>query len=285
VTVGARRLAFPPEMVRGDGGVRIAAYRFGGDGPPVMLVHATGFHAHVWLPMLERLCARYSLFAFDLRGHGESDKPSDVDAYHYQVMARDLLAVADHFRLARFAGLGHSVGGALLVAAEIARPGTVTRAVLFEPIVLPPELAEETPAAAAARARRTEFASTDEMMERWSSRGPFASFDPEALRAYIDYGVRDRADGGVELKCAREAEVSTFVNDTRTGIWTDLDRYRTPTLIVAGDRSTSRAAPIAERQAEAMIDAHVERHADLSHFLPFERPRAMAERAIAFIGC
>jgi pimeloyl-ACP methyl ester carboxylesterase len=96
--------------------------------------------------------------------------------------------------------------------------------------------------------------------------------------------VRDRADGTVELKCSRDAEVATFVQDTQTGIWAELGRYRTPTLILAGDRSTSRAAPIAERQARAMPDARVERFPDLSHFLPFERPYEMADRAIAFIG-
>ncbi len=278
------RVIIAPEFVTGEGGVRLAAYRLGGDGPPIMLVHATGFHAHVWLPMVASLRARYTLFGFDLRGHGESEAPADVEAYHYRTMARDLLAVADHFGIANFSGIGHSVGGALLVAAEIARPGTVKRAVLFEPIVLPPEQTDETAAAAAARTRRTVFDSTAQMIDRWSARGAFATFDPDALRAYVEYGVRDRPDGGVELKCSRDAEVGTFVNDTRSGIWPDLDRYRTPTLILVGDRSTSRAAPIAERQGRAMIDARVERFAELSHFLPFERPREMAERARAFIG-
>jgi pimeloyl-ACP methyl ester carboxylesterase len=278
------RLLFLPERVAGEGGVRLAAYRFGGAGPPVMLVHATGFHAHVWLPLLERLRAHYTLFGFDLRGHGESETPAEPEAYRYRRMAHDVLAVADHFRLDRFAGIGHSVGGALLVQAEIDRPGTVTRAVLFEPIVLPPEQTEQTAAAMAARTRRTVFGSTDEMLARWSARPPFNAFATDALRAYVEFGVRDRPDGTVELKCSREAEVATFVQDTQTGIWAQLGRYGTPTLILAGDRSTSRAAPVAERQAREMPDARVERLPDLSHFLPFERPREMADRAIAFIG-
>jgi len=260
--------------------VSLAAYRFGGDGPPLLLVHATGFHAHCWLPVLEYLRPHFSLFAFDLRGHGESAPASD---YSYRQMSRDLLVVADHFRLERLVAIGHSVGGSLIVQASIWRPSLVSRAVLYEPIVLPPEQIEETAAAAAARTRRVVFDSTAQMIERWSTRGPFAAFDPDALRAYVEYGVRDRPDGTVELKCSREAEVATFVEDTRSGIWAQLSQYRTPSLVLAGGRSTSRAAPLVERQVELMREATAERHPELSHFLPFEAPRRMAERAIAFL--
>ncbi len=44
--------AHAPVMVTGSGGLRLAAYGFGGAGPPLVLAHATGFHAHVWLPLL-----------------------------------------------------------------------------------------------------------------------------------------------------------------------------------------------------------------------------------------
>jgi pimeloyl-ACP methyl ester carboxylesterase len=122
------------------------------------------------------------------------------------------------------------------------------------------------------------------MIDRWSERPPFGSFHPDALRAYVEYGVRDRADGTVELKCSRDAEVATFLQDTVSGTWAELDGYRTPTLILAGERSTSRVAPLAERQAARMPDARAERLAGYSHFLPFERPHEMAKRAMEFLS-
>jgi len=69
----------------------------------------------------------------------------------------------------------------------------------------------------------------------------------------------------------------------RSDLWTRLGEYRTPTLVLAGDRSDSRAAPLAERQAALMADGRAERVSGLSHFLPFERPREMAARAVAFL--
>jgi len=272
-----------PDAVAGSGGTRLAAYRFGGAGPPLVLVHATGFHARVWLPWVAELRDRFTVYGFDLRGHGESETPDDPDAFRYEALGADLLAVVDHFGLDRVFAVGHSVGGAVVVQAEVLRPGTVARAVLFEPIILPPGVTAPTHRVAAAERRRRVFGSTGEMLERWASRPPFASFDPETLRCYVEHGVRPRPEGLVELKCSLEAEVWTFLQDVRSDLWTRLGEYRTPTLVLAGDRSDSRASPLAEGQAARMAHASAERVPGLSHFLPFERPREMAARAIAFL--
>ena len=270
-------------MVTGPDGLRLAAYRFGGAGSPLVLAHATGFHAHVWLPWLGALRERFTVYAWDLRGHGESGRPGDLEAYRYEALGRDLLAVADRFGLGRVFAIGHSVGGAVIVQAEVLRPGTVARAVLFEPIILPPGVTAPTQRVAAAERRRRVFASTAEMLERWAGRPPFASFDPEALRGYVEHGVRPRPDGAVELKCSLEAEVGTFLQDVRSDLWARLGEYRTPTLVLAGDRSDSRAAPLAERQAARMAAARAGRLPGLSHVLPVARPREMAARALAFL--
>jgi len=272
-----------PVVVTAADGTRLAAYGFGGEGPPLVLAHATGFHAHLWLPLLDTLREGFTVYAFDLRGHGDSETPGDFEAFRYELLGADLLAVADHFALGRVFAVGHSVGGAVIVQAEVLRPGTVRRAVLFEPIILPPGVTAPTQRVAAAERRRRVFASTDEMLARWAGRQPFASFDPAALRCYVEHGVRPRPEGGVELKCSFEAEVWTFLQDVRSDLWAHLHGYRSPTLILAGERSDSRAAPLAERQAALMADARAERVPGLSHFLPFEQPREIAARVVAFL--
>lgn len=264
--------------------MRVAAYRFGGEGPPLVLVHATGFHAHVWLPLVPVLSERFTVLAFDLRGHGESEVPAGDEAFAWERFGDDVLAVAAHFGARRFHAMGHSAGGAAVIIAELARPGSVERAVLFEPIVYPSEVTSPSPAIAAARRRRTVFASTAQMLAAWSSRPPFASLDPEALRCYVEYGVRGRADGQVELKCAPETEVRTFSGDVHAGIWERLGRYAPPTLVMTGRRDEHRRSQYAEALAGAMRDGRAERRLEHGHFLPFERPREMAERAARFLA-
>jgi pimeloyl-ACP methyl ester carboxylesterase len=281
--VAPRRVAVDPEFTVAPDGVRVAAYRFGGTGPPLILAHATGFHAHVFLPFAAALRDRFSVFAFDMRGHGESDAPMTTEGYEWRRLGRDLLAVADLLGVERFHAAGNSVGGAITVEAELQRPGTVIGAVLFEPIIYPREITAPSPMLEGARRRRRVFRSTDAMLQQWRGRGPFAAWDPEALRCYVEYGVRDRVDGQVELKCSVDAEVRTFTGDVTAGIWERFAEYRTPTLIVTGKWDELRRSQWAERQAAAMPHARAERHDDLGHFAPLERPAQVATRTADFL--
>jgi pimeloyl-ACP methyl ester carboxylesterase len=281
--VTGRRVLVDPEFAPSGDGVRLATYRLGGSGPPLLLAHATGFHAHVWLPFAGALRERFTVFAFDLRGHGESDVPEGSEAYDWRRLGADVLAVADFLGLARFHAVGHSVGGALVIQAEVTRPGTVVRAVLFEPIVYPPDVTVPSPMLEGARRRRTVFDSTEAMIALWSRRPPFAAWDPAALRAYVEYGVRDRPDGRVELKCSGEIEAMTYAGDVTSGIWQRLHAYGTPTLIMTGKRDEVRRSQYAERQAAARPAARAERDPRFGHFMPMEDPAGIAARVARFL--
>ena len=45
---------------------------------------------------------------------------------------------------------------------------------------------------------------------------------PESLRAYVDYGVRDRGEGVFELKCRPDVEASIYTRGPLNGAWAKL---------------------------------------------------------------
>ena len=104
-------------------GVGLAVHDWGGDGPPVLLAHPTGFHGRIWAPVAARLVGRgRHVWSFDFRGHGDSDAPGlDDDSYSWHGFADDVLAVTRHLGLAGRDDLlacGHSKGGAALLLGE-----------------------------------------------------------------------------------------------------------------------------------------------------------------------
>ena len=59
--------------------------------PPLILLHATGFLARLWQPVAEKLTTRFDVYALDMRGHGDSDKPPpEGDNYHCRNLVADL---------------------------------------------------------------------------------------------------------------------------------------------------------------------------------------------------
>ena len=60
-----------------------------GSRAPILLVHATGFHARIWDEMIRHLGEQY-VIAIDQRGHGRSEKR---EIRHGRVMGGDLAAL------------------------------------------------------------------------------------------------------------------------------------------------------------------------------------------------
>lgn len=83
-----------------NNGVRIH-YQVEGDDPPLVLQHGFTSSMRRWYlyDYVDALKSDYQLILVDARGHGQSDKPHDPDAYDVSLMARDVVAVLDALQL------------------------------------------------------------------------------------------------------------------------------------------------------------------------------------------
>jgi pimeloyl-ACP methyl ester carboxylesterase len=87
----------------------------GAENIPVVFVHSFAGSIEHWKNQLEHLRERHRAIAFDWRGHGKSDKPSNDD-YSVESIANDIAAVVDTLDLERFVLIGHSMGGSAAIA-------------------------------------------------------------------------------------------------------------------------------------------------------------------------
>ncbi|HSJ63479.1 MAG TPA: alpha/beta hydrolase [Gemmatimonadaceae bacterium] len=112
-------------------GTRIAVWQ-GGAGPALLLVHgATADHMTTWRLVSPALERRFTVYAMDRRGRGDS---ADGPAYDLQREAEDVAAVIDSID-APVNVVGHSYGA--LCAIEAARlTGHVRRLILYEGVPL-----------------------------------------------------------------------------------------------------------------------------------------------------
>lgn len=267
------------------GGVGICCRDHGGDGPPLVLVHATGFHGRVWDPFLPALTERFRVITLDQRGHGDSDKPEG--GYEWPRFGEDVLAAVDHLGLEGPAALGHSAGAAALVLAESMRPGTFSRLVLMDPVTPRADVrrffsGEENPLARSSLKRRRVWDSVDQMVERLAEGSPLRGWREEFLRAYVEHGTVPRADGTIELKCPPEVEAQVYMMGGTHDAWERLAELRCPVLALVGEDSEMWFDAAAEALGKQLRDGRVERVPG-GHFFPMEEPEATLERVLPFL--
>jgi pimeloyl-ACP methyl ester carboxylesterase len=101
-----------PLFATSSDGTRVA-YDVSGRGQAVMLLHGGGHSRADWHKKgyVETLSHEFRVVAVDIRGNGESDQPTEKEAYATDRMCEDLLAVADRAEVDRFAIWGYSLGG------------------------------------------------------------------------------------------------------------------------------------------------------------------------------
>ncbi len=257
--------------MRGSGGVEIATYHLGGNGPPVLLLHATGFHGRCWIPLVPSLTESFTVWSVDHRGHGSSGKAARYD--DWSVLRDDTLAVVDALGGPPFSAAGHSLGGALALLAEEHQPGTFPRIYCYEPIVLPPRPHKGSrDLSHVALKRRSMFKSRAAARDNYAAKPPFDRFAPDALDAYVTYGFVDRSDGSVTLACAREDEASVYRGSMLHDGFDQLPKVHGPVTLARGAAGSDIGPEVQVAVAARLAQPSVEVFDELSHFGPMEDP-------------
>ena len=105
-----------------------------GEGEPIVLVHGFASNKEVnwvftgWVTTLTRSGRR--VIALDNRGHGQSTKLYDPNAYRSAIMAEDVRALIDHLDLSRADVMGYSMGARIAAFLTLAHPQSVRSVVL-----------------------------------------------------------------------------------------------------------------------------------------------------------
>lgn len=86
-------------------GLKFHYLDWGGDGPPLVMLHGLTGHAHTWDHTAAALSARYHVCALDQRGHGDTDWASRLAAE----TAERMVAGNPHVSLAVIPDCGHSI--------------------------------------------------------------------------------------------------------------------------------------------------------------------------------
>jgi haloacetate dehalogenase len=206
------------ELQRIDVGEATLRVRYGGSGPPVLLLHGHPRTHATWHKVAPLLSGQFTVVCPDLRGYGQSTKPvttADHRPYSKRAMADDCAALMRSLGYEQFYLAGHDRG--LYVAQRLAldHPGLVKRLCLMEGIPIGEALARCDAAFAASWYHWFFFGQTERPAERFINADPEAWYTawPEHMgqEAYEDY-----------LRAIHDSEtVHAMMEDYRAGLGID----------------------------------------------------------------
>lgn len=276
-------------FVRTGGGVRIFYRRMGGDGPTVLLLHGWPQTGHAWRRLVPTLASSgYTVVAPDLRGSGQSDKPSGgYDALSRMEDVRETLRALELGGEPVFA-VGHGDDGTLVAQAYAsAHRNEVAGLALISPVSL--------------FFRSGHSASHWHLYFHQTPDLPELLIAPQ-LKAYLrhffqswshDPQMLPEADlavyvGALSQPGALRASLAPF----RT-VENDYDTLRkrigpllnAPVLIVAGESDPRRNVSLLhEEWKHTSRDLRIETIPHGGYWLPEERPDAVATALLTFFG-
>jgi pimeloyl-ACP methyl ester carboxylesterase len=119
------------------------AYDVLGFGPPLILVHGTPTNSHIWRNIALRLADRFSVYAFDLLGFGQSARRVGQDV-SIPAQARLLAELVEALGLEAPSVAAHDIGGAITLHAHLLEGVPFRCIALIDCVVLRPWITPPT---------------------------------------------------------------------------------------------------------------------------------------------
>ena len=269
--------------------------------PPVILLHGFPESHRTWRGLAPLLEDQFRLVMPDQRGFAGSDRPQKVEAYRADILVDDIFALAGALGIERFALVGHDWGGAISWPAALRNDPRLERLAVINaphPVIFQRSLIEDADQRAASQyitAFRTPgFEQAADSMgwgtlfdKSLGGHVALANVSPEERAQYI---AEWSEPGGFAamLNWYRASQVVVPPPGIEVPIpdWvlSAFPTVRVPTLVIWGMKDKALLPIQLEGLDKLVEDLTIHRIPDAGHFVPWEKPDAVAAALRPFLA-
>lgn len=270
------------------------------DAPAVILLHGFPESHRTWRSIAPLLEDEFRLVMPDQRGFAGSDRPQEVEAYQADKLIDDIFALAEALGIERFALVGHDWGGAISWPAALRRDPRLTRLAIVNaphPVVFQKSLIEDSDQRAASQyisafrsrlfEKGVESMGYEALFEKSFSRHVDLRLIPDEERA--QYIADWSQPGGMTamLNWYRASKVMVPPPGVTLPLpdWVlgAFPKVEVPTLVVWGMQDKALLPIQLEGLDRLVKDLEIVRIPDAGHFVPWEKPDAVAAALKPFL--
>lgn len=202
--------------------------KFGSRGKTLVFLHGWGGNWRLWLPIIERLKNKFTIYALDLPGFGLSplSKPYTLSSYTH-----DLIDFLNKEKIKLPVIIGHSFGGSVAIKFAVNNSEKISGLVLVDSSgIRQQNLRLKTKILLASLGKKLILSS------------PLAKFFPRLRPLYYRLFELTKSDyfGALGNKNLRE----TLSLVLKENLYIDFPKIKTPTLIIWGEKDPEDLTPI-----------------------------------------
>lgn len=271
------------------------------DAPPVILLHGFPESHRTWRGIAPLLESEFRLVMPDQRGFAGSDRPAEVEAYKTDLLVDDIFALAEALGITRFALVGHDWGGASAWPAALRKDPRLTRLAIINaphPVVFQKSVIENEAQRAASQyitAFRTpgfekaaEAMGWEKLFDKSFSGHVDLDIIPPAERAQYIAEWSEPGGFAAMLNWYRASQLVVPPPGMEVPIpdWVlaAFPKVEVPTLVIWGMQDKA-LLPVQLEGLDALVDdLSIARIPDAGHFVPWERPEAVAAALRPFLA-
>ncbi|MDQ0206629.1 alpha/beta fold hydrolase [Alkalicoccobacillus murimartini] len=264
------------------------------NGPVCVLLHGFPQNWLTWRYVIPKLLTTHKVIAIDLKGYGESDKPSDMESYDTSIVASEIFELLQHLKIKQALIVGHDRGARIARRLASDSPDVVAGLIFID--VLPTEYVYG------------ELSAADAATKYWHWTFQVVNGLPEELikgkeDIYLKF-LLSRGDGLFELlqsdgsweaylkSWMQPGAVLGALNDYRATYHIDLPRYEIEatskrmldkkTLILWGEQGNLHSLPVLDVWKRSITNITGHQISGCGHYIPEEKPDEVANHIIKF---
>ena len=246
-------------------------------------IHGNGFPPLTYKSLLTELSNTLDITSMLLRPHWKkTTSPHKLE--NWSLFVDDFIQHAKEQKIKNSIGIGHSIGGNIVLKAAMKNQEIFKSVVLLDPTIfapsiiytwkflsLFPKVLENFPFAKAARYRKTSYISKEEIFISYRKKDIFKNIKDKQLNEYID-SIFIKSESKYELNFSKVWEEHIFLKSVYDDmyIWRNLSKIKIPILIIKPDLN-----PVFRLNAVRKISKNknikVVTLKDSSHLFPLEK--------------
>lgn len=251
---------------------RVEGHNAEGHDSDIVLIHGVSDQLESWDGIVERLKGSRRVLRYDLRGHGQSDKPQGP--YSLEGFAEDLAELTSYLGMERFHLAGFSLGGLIAQQFALRYPAKIDHLILLSTVGGRNEIEK---ARVTERLRAVEDGNLDTHFEssiaRWFT-DDFIRKNPDLVKAYAAQSQRNDQAG---VRAAYRVLCTSDLID-------ELPKVKLPTLVVTGEHDIGSNPRMANNIHQAIAGSRLEILPHLKHSILVEAPETVSKLILDFIA-